>query len=54
MGILNIPSPHLGFDLGANKVFFYYLTMIVTVFSIWFIYRIERSRAAWLSKLWAK
>ena len=46
MGILNIPSPTLwGFDLGANKVPFYYLTMIVTVFSIWFLYRIERSRA---------
>jgi len=46
MGILNIPSPTIwGFDLGANKVSFYYLTMIVTVFSIWFIYRIERSRA---------
>ena len=46
MGILNIPSPTIwGFDLGADKVPFYYLTMIVTVFSIWFIYRIERSRA---------
>ncbi len=46
MGILDIPSPTIwGFDLGADKVSFYYLTMIVTVFSIWFIYRIERSRA---------
>jgi branched-chain amino acid transport system permease protein len=46
MGILNIPSPTIwGFDLGADKVPFYYLTMIVMVFSIWFIYRIERSRA---------
>jgi branched-chain amino acid transport system permease protein len=46
MGILNIPSPTLwGFDLGADKIHFYYLTMIVTVFSIWFLYRIERSRA---------
>jgi branched-chain amino acid transport system permease protein len=46
MGILNIPSPTLwGFDLGADKVPFYYLTMIVMVFSIWFIYRMERSRA---------
>jgi branched-chain amino acid transport system permease protein len=46
MGILNIPSPTIwGFDLGADKVPFYYLTMIVMVFSIWFIYRMERSRA---------
>ncbi len=46
MGILNIPSPTLfGFDLGADKVPFYYLAVIVTVISVWFIYRIERSRA---------
>jgi branched-chain amino acid transport system permease protein len=46
MGILNIPSPTIwGFDLGADKVPFYYLTVIIMVISIWFIYRMERSRA---------
>ncbi len=46
MGILNIPSPTIwGFDLGADKVSFYYLTLAIMVLSIWFIYRMERSRA---------
>lgn len=46
IGILGIPTPTIwGFDLGADKVTFYYLTLIITVFSIWFVYRIERSRA---------
>jgi branched-chain amino acid transport system permease protein len=46
MGIINIPGPAIaGFDFGVNKVPYYYLTMIFLVFSIWFIYRMEHSRA---------
>jgi branched-chain amino acid transport system permease protein len=46
MGIINIPGPAIGgFDFGVNKIPYYYLTMLVMVLSIWFIYRMEHSRA---------
>lgn len=46
IGIINIPGPAIfGFDFGVNKLPYYYLTMIIMLVSVWFMYRLERSRA---------
>ena len=46
IGIINIPGPTIwGYAFGANKLPYYYLTVIVMLVSIWFMYRLERSRA---------
>jgi branched-chain amino acid transport system permease protein len=46
IGIINIPGPAIwGYAFGANKLPYYYLTIIVMLASIWFMVRLERSRA---------
>lgn len=45
IGVISIPGPSIfGFDFGVNRVPYYYLTLTFLLFSIWLLYRIERSR----------